>query len=428
MSWFNSLQGRFRGSRKRDASEPSISVPIPRLNRTRTNSRLPRFKTSANASDGSRTASDRPAELRLNGAFAPAQPIGDLRRFSGRAELVEHLIRAIEDRRMHVVIHGERGIGKTSLLHILAVLARDARYLVRYTSCSESSEFDDLFRQMMADVQLLYHREYDPTSVEAEKGLTLADTFGDRPLTPTNLSEVCAKLAGTRMLLILDEFDRASSSAFRNAVAELIKNLSDRSARVQIVIGGVAGNLVELIEHVPSIRRNVLGIPVGPMSIEDLAQIISNAEDISGIHFEDDARQALLQTANGSPYLINLIGHEAGHSALTRDSAEVSIQDIRKAIAQVESELRSRLGGAAAKQLAAVEAAATPNDLRQIAGHAQHNFGKAPVEHSKALEPLRGAEHSEWWDDEGAFRFCDDSIPVIIWLSQASATGDLMLD
>lgn len=420
MSWFSSLKGRLSRSR-RASSQASTSVAIPRLNREPPSSGLPRFKTTANEADGNRISADSPAEVRLNGAFTPAQPIADLRRFSGRADLVEHLIRVIEDRRMHVVLHGERGIGKTSLLHILAILARDARYLVRYTSCSESSEFDDLFRQMMADIQLLYHREYDPTSPEAEKGLTLGDTFGDRPLTPTNLSEVCAKLAGTRVLLILDEFDRASSAAFRNSVAELIKNLSDRSARVQIVIGGVAGNLAELIEHIPSIRRNVLGVPVGPMSDADLAQIISNAEDLGGIRFDEDARQALLHAANGSPYLVNLIGHQAGHLALDANSSAISIRNVREATAHVADELRSRLGEQAVKQLAALEEVLPEEALLRMARQSQHNFGKLSAGQSQALEPLRAAGHAEWWDEEGTFSFCDESIPVIVWLSRAGS-------
>jgi hypothetical protein len=384
---------------------------------------MPRFKSPANEADGNRVSADSPAEVRLNSAFTPAQPIADLRRFSGRADLVEHLIRVIEDRRMHVVLHGERGIGKTSLLHILAILARDARYLVRYTSCSESSEFDDVFRQMMADIQLLYHREFDPTSPEAEKGLTLGDTFDDRPLTPSNLSEVCAKLAGTRVLLILDEFDRASSAAFRNSVAELIKNLSDRSARVQIVIGGVAGNLVELIEHIPSIRRNVIGIPVGPMDDADLTQIIANAEDLGGIRFDEGARQALTHAANGSPYLVNLIGHQAGHSALGANAATISIRDVQEATAHVADELRGRLSVPAVRQLAVLERELPEDALSRIARLAQHNFGKLAAEQSDAVEPLRSAGHAEWWDDDGGFRFCDDSIPVIIWLSNAGSRG-----
>src|SRR5580693_7002977 len=57
---------------------------------------------------------------RLRNAYTPAQPVTDRRMFAGRTKLMTTLIRLIEDQRLHTVIYGERGIGKTSLLQVLA--------------------------------------------------------------------------------------------------------------------------------------------------------------------------------------------------------------------------------------------------------------------------------------------------------------------
>lgn len=425
MTWNDWLTAWLRpDSRKRIGSRSHGPVPVPRLQRIRVNSKIPRFTGAATESEPS-SAVNAPQVSRLSLAFTPAQPVSDLRRFAGRAALLEQMIRTIEDRRMHVVVHGDRGIGKTSLLHILTLLAREARYLVRYTSCSEDSEFDEVFRAAAEGIPILYHRDYDPTSPEAEKGLTLADTLGSRPLTPTSLSEAFAKLAGTRILLILDEFDRASSPAFRKAIAELIKNLSDRSARVQIVIGGVAPNLAELIEYIPSIRRNILGIPVGPMADEELLQIVANAQSIAKFSFDADAQNALLAAGNGSPYQVNLIGQIAARAALTRSSNDITANDVRAAVTQVEGELRSRLSPAALKQLAALQSALPADLLRAIGRHAQHSFGNLQPKHNEAVSAaLRKTGEASWWNEAGEFRFCDDSIPVILWLSDAGQSRE----
>lgn len=420
MNWFTKLRNWLRpGRRKRRGQRsPHGAIAVPRQLRVKADTRLPRFHAAATEPEDGSATRHAPEGARLSQAFTPAQPVSDLRRFAGRADLVERVIRTIEDRRMHVVVHGDRGMGKTSLLHILSLLAREARYLVRYTSCSEDSEFDEVFRSIAADIRLLYHREYDPTSPEAEKGLSIADTFGDRPLTPTSLSEAFAKLAGTRLLLFLDEFDRVSSPHFRKSVAELIKNLSDRSARVQIVIGGVAPNLAELIEHIPSIRRNVLGIQVGPMSEEDLVQIIENAEAIARIHFDPDAKARLLSASNGSPYLVNLLGQQAGRAALSRGSANIAVTDVNGSIAQIEGELRSRLSPTALKQLFALEHALSAAPLREIGRQAHLNFGALLPQQSEAIAAsLDKGSDGEWWGETGGFRFCDDSIPVILWLA-----------
>lgn len=413
------------GRQKRKARPTTAGVPVPRLLRNRPNSKIPRFSSPASEPDNAAATPHSADGARLNLAFTPAQPVSDLRRFAGRTELLERLIRAIEHQRMHVVVYGDRGIGKTSLLHILTLLAREARYVVRYTSCSEDSEFEDVFRSAAADIPVRFHSEYDPTSPEAEKGRSLADTFGERALTPASLSEAFAKVAGTRILLILDEFDRAKSPAFRKGVAELIKNLSDRSARVQIVIGGVAANLAELVEHIPSIRRNVLGLPVGPMSEAELLQIIANAQATGQILFEADSGRGLLGIGNGSPYLVNLIGLQAGALAIARHSKSVSLADVRAATKEVEGEFRNRLSPAALKQLSALEQA-LPSEMLAAAGrHAQHHFGELLPNQTEAFAGALGKSHEDdWWSDTGEFRFCEDSIPIILWLTHANEMAD----
>jgi Cdc6-like AAA superfamily ATPase len=428
MNWFNSLTAWLRPRRrKRTRSEPvSAAIPVPRVLQSRASAGLPRFSGPATEPDNGPATANSPDAARLSQAFTPAQPVSDLRRFAGRKDVLERLIRTLEDRRMHVVVYGDRGVGKTSLLHILTILAREARYIVRYTSCSEDSEFDDVFRAAASSIRLLYHREFDPTSPEAEKGMSLSNTFSDKPLTPASLSEALAKLAGTRLILILDEFDRATSPAFRKGVAELIKNLSDRSARVQIVIGGVAANLTELVEHIPSIRRNVLGMKVGPMADDELQQIITNAQAIGRFTFDGSARDALLVAGNGSPYLVNLIGQQAGRNALSRGTSEISVVDLRSAVGQIETELRDRLSPAALAQLSALETQLSDTMLRTVGQYAQNSFGELLAQQSETVKSaLKKFGQDEWWSDTGEFRFADDSIPVILWLNRVDASEQI---
>ena len=113
------------------------------------------------------------AKLRL--AFTPSQPVNDRRMFAGREDVLRTMIRAIEDQRLHAVLYGERGIGKTSLLHMLTEAAHEARYIVVYSSCGANTTFDEIFRAAAADIPLLFHSGFAPTTSEAERGSTLAD-------------------------------------------------------------------------------------------------------------------------------------------------------------------------------------------------------------------------------------------------------------
>jgi Cdc6-like AAA superfamily ATPase len=304
---------------------------------------LPRFSTSAADQPSRRDDKFAAVRMKLRSAYTPSQPVFDPRMFAGRMGVLKAAIRAIEDQRLHLVIYGERGIGKTSLLHMLASAAQDARYIVVYVSCGSASNFDETFRAVAADIPLLFHREYAPTTAEAETGTSLASLLRAGPLLPRQFGDLCAKLTGTRVLIVLDEFDRAESVGFRRDVAELVKILSDRSVRVQCVIAGVAADLAELVEHIPSVRRNILAIPVPLMTAEEIEELVTNGERKSGVKMTPAARQHIVAIASGSPYIASLMCHHAALDALDAKRLDVAPADVASALHQALGELGTRI-------------------------------------------------------------------------------------
>jgi len=59
------------------------------------------------------------------------------------------------------LLDGERGIGKTSILHVFAQAARNARYLVSYVSCGAGSDFDEMFRDVRDAIWRLWFDAHD---------------------------------------------------------------------------------------------------------------------------------------------------------------------------------------------------------------------------------------------------------------------------
>ena len=108
--------------------------------------------------------------MKLLEAFTPSQPVSYRYRFAGRLDILTSLIGAIEEQRLHVVLYGARGLGKTSILHVLVQAARDARYLVSFVSCGSELSFDEVFRTIAASIPMLYHSTVGPTSLEVERG------------------------------------------------------------------------------------------------------------------------------------------------------------------------------------------------------------------------------------------------------------------
>lgn len=360
MGLASGIKGLFRRKARRSAVAP-ITLPLHSLSLEDGEAPShgaslaavpPRFRSMA-TDQLDRKRHDRFGEVRmkLRAAFTPSQPVVDQRMFAGRSELLTSMIRSIEDQRLHLVMYGERGIGKTSLLHFLADAAREARYIVAYLSCGTASRFQETFRGAAEEVPILFHSGFAPTEAEAEQGTTLENLLPPGDFTPRQFAEVCGKLTGTRVLIILDEFDRAESMSFRRDVSELMKFLSDRAMRVQLVIAGVAADLAELLEHTPSIRRNLLALRVPLMNDAEIQSLITNGEKLSGLTFERSARELIVAVAHGSPYLASLVCHHAGLAALDEQHPSVGAVDVVAAMDRGLGEIESRLNRPAVRRV-----------------------------------------------------------------------------
>ena len=297
----------------------------------------------------------RQARLALADSLSASQPVTHRERFAGRNDTLTSLIAAIEQQRAHVVLYGERGIGKTSLIHVFAETAREAQYLVLYGSCGVEARFDDMFRSYAAQIPLLYHNSISPTADEDEHRRTFADLLGSQPVDPRELAEVFAQIVGTRVVIVLDEYDRVADPAFRRNIAELIKNLSDRAARLQLILTGVASNLDELIGFTPSIRRNIVGLAVGPMADADMRDILARAEAATGLKFAPEATALITRMAGGSPYLVRLLGNRAAGRALDERRMLVSVDDAIAGTEAVLAEWNSGLPKRVQAQLSRAE-------------------------------------------------------------------------
>jgi Cdc6-like AAA superfamily ATPase len=451
VSWYRILKSRRRAVTKplalealHDANETMPTPPAPfrpsRPGRQRRGeSWFPSFH--ATASDQPRPGEgDRFAEarLRLRTAYTPSQPVIDRKMFAGRAEVLTTLIRSLEDERLHTIIYGERGIGKTSLLHVIAQAARDARYLVTYISCGAASDFDEAFRAVAADIPLLFHSGYGPSSPEAEQGATLADVLPAARISVRQASDYLAKIVGTRVLIVLDEFDRVESAGFRLSIAEFLKNLSDRSVRVQLLIAGVAANLTELVEHIPSIQRSIFAMRVPRMSEAEVRELVKVGEENSHLIFEEAARRLIVSAANGLPYLASLLSHHAGLEAIEKSRLDVTVADAAAAVAKALNEQEARISKRSQGQIAYFLQEGGAVLLGGLSNLAQLGGGAFSVDDLASTWPgPEGAAHapslvkklaaegilSECREDEfsATYRFAEESVPIYLWLLAAQA-------
>ncbi len=433
--WLRSGRGQQQPEAGDDSAEGNVSIDWGNaLRATAKGKGFPRFLSSA---------IDRPtgqgrdplldARLLLRDLFTPAQPVTARERFAGRADVLAKLIEIIEEQRSHVVIYGERGIGKTSLVHILADLARESHYLVIYASCGAHSRFDEVFRAILSEIPLLYLSSLSPMAPEAESGATFADRLPPGPFSERELSDLCARVTGTRVLVILDEYDRIEDPRFRQSVAELIKNLSDRAARVQLILTGVSSNLQELIGYIPSIRRNIVGLPMPHLDAAEVRALIGIGEDMAGVRFAPGAIDMIGTLANGSPYLVRLLCHHGCMKALDAGRLTIEPDDIAAALDKAAEEAEVRVSPQALRRtlqlLETVDlelmgetarAASTPSGWFSqsdiVAGLAPARQGADLRYLLTALANNDGILEADAGSTPPRYRFRDEALPVYLWM------------
>ena len=285
------------------------------------------------------------ADLRrqvLREAFTPTRPQRSAKRFVGRAAQLERILRALDDERAHVVLYAEHGRGKTSLANLVAASARHAGHMVARFTCAAESDFDAIIRGLARDL---------PAPLLAVPAVTGEELEGceaalpQKRLQPRDLVTLPGRLAGSRLILIVDEFDRVSDEVTRTRIADSIKQASDSYVPVSFVIVGVSDSLEQLLGRHPSIQRSVVAVPLPLLSEAEIEDIVERGGAEAGLDFPPDVRRCIAGLARGVPYAAHVLALRASQAALERDAAVVDGADLRAAIAGAVAEAAPRVVG-----------------------------------------------------------------------------------
>ena len=336
-----------------------------------------------------------PRQQALREVFTPTRPQRSSRRVAGRQAELLRVFRAIALDRAHVVLYGERGRGKTSLVNLVAAAARSAGYMVGRYACASDTDFDAMMRGLARDLpaSLLAVPALGDSSLE---GCEAALPAGR--LQPRDIASLPGRLSGKRLVLIADEFDRIEDSATRTSLADTIKQVSDRGAALSFVIVGVSDSLEELLGRHPSIQRNILGLPLPLLSDQEIGNILEQARRDAGISFPEEVRDAIVMVARGVPYMAQLLGLHAGVEAMARDAATVSNADLRAAFERAVDEADPHLASLYEGLTRGGRDAAMRAALLAVADGAQDRFGRF----------VAGG-------DAGAHRVADRDVDAAMW-------------
>lgn len=273
-------------------------------------------------------------QVRAHRAFQPSAPISERSMFAGRSEQIQRVITATMQKGQHVILYGERGVGKTSLARIIhAVLrAHDVSALdCGSINCDTTDDFSSLWHKIFAEFAQSTTR---PTIGFAPgQHTTVAPLAWSLPpkVSPNDVRTAITSL-GKKALIIIDELDRLTDPEARSLLADTIKLLSDHTVNATVVLVGVAESVNELIAQHESIDRALVQVHMPRMSQGELLDIISAGEKSGVLPFTMDAKKLIVGLSQGLPHYTHLLALESSLAAIYASKTIVSEEEVRIAI------------------------------------------------------------------------------------------------
>ena len=287
------------------------------------------------------TLVDEQAKLRLRArasrGFRPGAPIDKFSLFSGRRSQMDDVITATLQPGQHVIIFGERGVGKTSLAKIISEVLSNAGVTVLDSgtiNCDGTDDFSMLWHKVFRELSIAMQTKqvgFTNESLESFHVRFSLEHLLPEIARPDDIRYVLNQVQ-QETIIIIDEVDRIKDRETTTLLSDTIKNLSDHSVNTTIILVGVADSVEGLIAEHKSIERSLVQIPMPRMSKIELTQIIDKSLQFIGMTIDDDAKKWISSLSQGLPFYTHSLGLYSAHTAIENDRSNIIMSDVAKAI------------------------------------------------------------------------------------------------
>jgi hypothetical protein len=236
-------------------------------------------------------------------------------------------------------------MGKTSLANIMRDIMGGIFAMSR-VACGPADTFSTVIRRVMGGVQLAIPTPtigFRPDSRASLSNLSEVVLNADDAPQPDQVAAALEPIQD-HLVFVVDEFDklpRESAGDFAN----FLKALSDRGARVTVILVGVAEDVAELLERHQSVERNLRQIHLPRMDDAELGEILDVGYAQAGFSYgEPEVRSQIISVSQGFPQFTHLLGVAAARAAIDEGRHNVLVADVKagvgRALAQADQSKR----------------------------------------------------------------------------------------
>lgn len=260
-------------------------------------------------------------------ALFDGAPIDEEALFAGRAGEVKRILDTVFARSKHVVLYGERGVGKTSLSNIFWKRFNKLTqgFVVARVQAGPHDTFSSLWIRALEELRAA------GVALGRENLVNFAADFDT--VTPTIVRRELQKCGpGAIPIIIVDEYNEMRDRDAKILTANLIKEFYDFAVSTTLIIVGVAENITELMGDHASATRAIVEIPLGRMSHQELREIIDKRASRTVLRFSEDAVWTIICLSRGLPYFTQTLSKYAATLAIDDRRLEITNSDVESSL------------------------------------------------------------------------------------------------
>ncbi|MBR2836226.1 MAG: ATP-binding protein [Coriobacteriales bacterium] len=253
-------------------------------------------------------------------------------------QLLDGLMAVPGSKERATLLLGQRGMGKTVLLWEIAETVREKNYVVASPTIVSENMLERIIEKIQEDSeQYLNKKKLHLTGANVgvmgfSAGIQFSREEQETKSPEYRLARICRELARfeVNVLILVDEVQANSAELKRLIIA--YQELVGEGLPVAIIMAGLPASVSQTLnDKVLTFFNRTRKLDIGPLNLRDINAFYEEAFSTLHIEISSDLCTKAAEATLGSPYLLQLIGHNLVLSA-SSDSMTVNQDVYNKAI------------------------------------------------------------------------------------------------
>ena len=254
--------------------------------------------------------------------LSPSRPLQSEEFLRGRAEHIDGIRRALYQPGRHVLIHGLRGVGKSSLAQTVAFLQSKGNNPI-IVGCDSESTFASIVKDIFDEAENKNPKVEQKTR---EFGGGFAK-FGFKANRKISVKEGSIQKSGSindaarllqflsenyadKVVVVIDEFDQITDKNEQKLFTNLVKQVSDKHISVTFIFCGIGSSPEDIMNAHNSADRYFHTVSLAQLPWEARFEIVEGAAKVLGIVSNKDTVIRISRISDGFPHYIHFISEK----------------------------------------------------------------------------------------------------------------------